>query len=128
MRPVLGASACVWRGEDVLIAKRGKPPFLWSLPGGHVERGESLIAAAARECLEETGVEAQLTHFVEFVEVIRADVHFVIACFTGQWLSGEAQAASDATAALWVKPAELAQFEMTTGTAELIGRARLLAR
>lgn len=128
MRPVLGASACVWRGEEVLIAKRGKPPFLWSLPGGHVEAGERLIEAARRECLEETGIAADLTHFVEFVEVIRADVHFVIACFAGRWLSGEAAAASDATAALWVKPAELARFEMTAGTPELIERARILTR
>ena len=33
-RPVLGASACVWRGEEVLIAKRGKPPQRQADGGG----------------------------------------------------------------------------------------------
>ncbi|WSU13293.1 NUDIX hydrolase [Streptomyces sp. NBC_01116] len=47
------------RGADVLVIERGWDPHkgMNALPGGHVDPGESSRAAAARELLEETGVQ-----------------------------------------------------------------------
>ena len=82
--PKLGASACVWRGGRVLLIQRAKPPIgIWSLPGGHVEFGETAHAAAMRELLEETGTTADLTAFVRLYEIIREKpaVHYAVVCY-----------------------------------------------
>ncbi|MGV9503611.1 NUDIX domain-containing protein [Streptomyces sp. NPDC003642] len=44
--------------QDVLLIQRDWPPHegAWALPGGHVDPGETSLAAAARELAEETGV------------------------------------------------------------------------
>ena len=49
------------RGE-ILFIKRGygREKGKWSLPGGHVDRGESYTRAAARETREETGVRVKI--------------------------------------------------------------------
>jgi 8-oxo-dGTP diphosphatase len=45
-------------GGKVLLIEREWPPHegAWALPGGHVDPGETSLAAAARELAEETGV------------------------------------------------------------------------
>lgn len=58
--PKLGVSASVWREGKVLLVQRAKPPLgIWAFPGGHVEPGERLEEAAARELREETGLSAR---------------------------------------------------------------------
>ena len=50
-RPVAGAGLVVFRGDEVLLIRRGKPPYegQWSLPGGKIEYGETAAEAALRE-------------------------------------------------------------------------------
>ena len=64
--PKVTAVTVVERGGRVLMVKRGLEPGigLWSLPGGYVDRGEPVEAAAAREVLEETGLEVDVTGLV----------------------------------------------------------------
>ncbi|MFF2787605.1 NUDIX domain-containing protein [Streptomyces sp. NPDC058049] len=52
------ADVVVIRGDEVLVIERGWPPHqgMLALPGGHVDAGETSLAAAGRELLEETGV------------------------------------------------------------------------
>jgi 8-oxo-dGTP diphosphatase len=127
--PRLGASACIWKEGKVLLIQRAKPPLgLWSLPGGQVEFGETALAAAGRELLEESGVTADLTTFVGLYEIIRATpaFHHAIACYGGVWRSGEAHASSDALDARWMAPAELGSFDFVPHVREAIVRAKTL--
>ncbi len=132
--PRLGASACVFRDGQVLIVQRGKPPAqaLWSLPGGHVEPGETALAAAQRELGEETGVTAHLEHLAGIFDIIQRDdggavtLHYAIACYAGLWRSGQAEAAGDALAVRWVSPAELSSLTFAPNVTEAIRRARML--
>ncbi len=44
----------------VVLIRRRNPPFGWAIPGGFVDYGETLEAAAVREAREETGLEVSL--------------------------------------------------------------------
>ena len=129
--PRLGASACVWRHGKVLLVQRGKEPWygVWSLPGGAVEFGETAREAAHRELMEETGVTADLQRLVDIDDAIMRDPsgnvikHYAIACFTGEWRSGEPIARDDAIAVRWARRDELDALAMTPGTAAYIRTA-----
>lgn len=46
--------------EGIVLIERKNPPPGWALPGGFVDYGESLEAAAVREALEETSLRVRL--------------------------------------------------------------------
>jgi len=110
MWPRACASAAVFRDGAVLLVERGKGPKtgLWSLPGGHIEPGETAAAAAAREVAEETGISARIMGLADINDVIVHDAageltaHYVICAFYGAWVSGEPAAASDSRDARFV--------------------------
>ncbi len=115
----------------MLLIQRAKPPLgLWSLPGGHVEFGETALAAAQRELLEESGVHADLAEFVGLYEIIRANpaMHYAVACYCGLWTLGEARASSDALKVRWVSPAELYHLDFAPNVREAITRAQALLK
>lgn len=64
--PKVSAICIVERGDKLLLVKRGNEPGygLWSLPGGYVDRGEVVEAAAAREVWEETGLTVEINRLV----------------------------------------------------------------
>lgn len=129
-RPATGVSTLVIRENQALLVKRAKKAGfgLWSLPGGHVEWGEPLREAAAREVLEETGITCDIVRLLDTIDIIHRSpdgqitTHYVVSVFLGRWLSGTAAAASDAADVKWVGPGDLASLPMTPGTADLVIR------
>ena len=59
-KPSLTADIVIFRGEEVLLIRRGGHPYLgcWATPGGFAEKNEELINTARRELEEETGYRA----------------------------------------------------------------------
>jgi 8-oxo-dGTP diphosphatase len=58
-RPLLAIYCLVLRGPQLLLLKRTGTKYasgFWSVPAGHVDQGEPLLAAASRELEEETGL------------------------------------------------------------------------
>ena len=56
------ASVAIVQDGRILMVQEGQWPArgLWNLPSGHVEEGEGILAAARRECREETGLDVHL--------------------------------------------------------------------
>ena len=103
-RPILSVGAVIFRGMDVLLIKRAKPPYQghWSIPGGKVEHGESLMAALKREILEETGVMIRPIGLIDIFEALPRspkDRHFIMVDYVAEWTSGEVEAGDDAVEA-----------------------------
>lgn len=132
-RPWVGIGCIVFRGERVLLVRRGKPPRLgrWSLPGGAQHLGEAAEEAARRELREEAGVEVGPMVLATVVDAIsrdeagRALYHYTIIDYAAEWLAGEAQAGDDVSEVAWAAPAELARFDLTPQTHHAISAARL---
>jgi len=121
---VLGVSARIEQGGRLLLVRRGKAPSrnFWSFPGGHVEFGESLANAAAREVREEAGIEVAIDDVIDRAEIIERGedggviLHYVLVVFGGRYVSGELAAGDDAAEARWVAPDEAGGLEMTPDT------------
>ena len=126
--PVIGVGAVVWRGDRVLLIKRGKPPLLntWSLPGGRQELGETVAEAARREVFEETGLDVVVHDVIAVVDSIHRDeqdaiqFHYTLIDVLAEWQSGEARAADDATAVAWATLDELSHYELWSETERII--------
>ncbi len=131
-RPYVGVGIVVFRGDEVLLVERTKPPIRnrWSIPGGAQEIGETVHEAALRELMEETGLEADVIGLIDVVDSItrdqdsRVQFHYTLVDFAAEWRSGEAAAADDVGVVRWVPLADLEAMGLWTETVRIIRRGQ----
>jgi len=129
-RPLIGVGAVVFNaGHEILLIKRGKAPHYgrWMVPGGTLEWGETLEAAAVREVREETGIEIEIEAFVEIIEALTPGpegFHYVIMDYAARAVSGTLAAGSDALDAVWVPVERLGDLDLTPELLRVIEKAR----
>ncbi|WP_171175704.1 NUDIX hydrolase [Ruegeria sp. HKCCD8929] len=107
--PFIGALAVVIHDGHVLLAQRGKQPDfgLWGFPGGHVEWGETVMQAARRELLEETGIVAEPRAYLDNLDLLRSDDtgvvthHYLLVGVDCAYVSGTPTPSDDAKDARW---------------------------
>jgi len=136
-RPILAVSAAIIRDGKVLIVRRARPPAggLYTLPGGGVEVGETLLEAVVREVREETALAVEPVALAGYREAIvrdaegRIERHFVILPFAARWIAGEPVLNDELSEAMWLDPPQIAGLTTTAGLADIVACAMtLLAR
>lgn len=134
---MIGVGAVVFRGDEVLLIKRGKKPFLgsWSIPGGGLNHGEALREAAMREVLEETGVEIDILALIDVFEALPRETtedgplrHMLLIDFVAEWITGEPQAGDDAVEAAFFPFEEALSRLDWDKTRQALARARDIRR
>jgi ADP-ribose pyrophosphatase YjhB (NUDIX family) len=124
-RPQVAVGAVLTDADGrVLLVQRGHPPAQgrWTIPGGRVERGETLAQALHRELLAETGLTAALGPLAEVFEYIDDEYHYIILDYRMTAPQGELQAGEDAVAARFYSLAEAAALPTTDGLLLILRR------
>ena len=142
-QPVVGIGGVVIEEGRALLIRRGSEPLRgqWSIPGGMLEVGETLQAGAARELLEETGLEVRVLDVIEVFDRIlyeeghsedgpgrRPRFHYVIVDYLCERVSGEARAGSDVTDVAFAREEEIGKYGLTETATRVLRKAFAMAR
>jgi 8-oxo-dGTP pyrophosphatase MutT (NUDIX family) len=105
---------------DVLMIQRSDNGN-WAVPGGAIDLGESMVQAAVRETLEETGIECRVTgivgiytdprHVILYTSNGEARQEFSI-LLTAEPVGGELATSDESSEVRWVPRDELAGFQL----------------
>lgn len=130
-RPLVGIGAVIVQGGRAILVQRGTEPLKgqWSIPGGALEIGETLRQCAAREALEETGLEVEAGKVLEVFDSIYRDAdgriryHYVLIDFICRITGGELRAGGDAAQVRWITLDEVASFDMAETARQVLRKA-----
>jgi ADP-ribose pyrophosphatase YjhB (NUDIX family) len=137
--PGVGVAVLVHAAGRLLLVRRARPPAagLWAFPGGRLELGESLEAAARRELREECGLELGELRQLDVEEAIFDEagaapgpglVHWVIVLFQAAPLTlperglPAIRAGDDAAEVGWFDEAGIASLPCLPSVLERAGR------
>ena len=133
-RPIVGVGAVIVDGDRVVLVKRAHEPLKgeWSLPGGSVEVGETLVDAVAREVREETGLTVRVGPLVEVLDRVhrgadgRVEYHFVLLDYRCTVVAGTLSHGSDASDACWARQDELQRYSLSDSAMRVVAKGLAL--
>jgi ADP-ribose pyrophosphatase YjhB (NUDIX family) len=133
--PLVGVGGIIIDEDRVVLVRRGRAPLQgkWSIPGGLLEVGETLRAAAEREVREETGLEVEIGELLGVFDRVVPDetgnirYHYVLIDFLCSVVGGSLRAGDDAEDAAWFRGEELEPLGLAPETLKVIrkGLARV---
>lgn len=135
-RPVVGVGGVVISDGKALLIRRGHAPLQgqWSIPGGTLETGETIVEGIERELAEETGVKVRVLELIEVFERIfrdkegRVQYHFVILDHLCEMTGGSIRAGGDVVDVAWAGEQELIKFGLTETATRVLKKAFRMAR
>jgi ADP-ribose pyrophosphatase YjhB (NUDIX family) len=111
--PKVAAAVLIEQHGRVLLVRRANEPFrgLWTLPAGFINGGEDPAEAAARECLEETGLSVRI---LRVLDIISGKEHprgadFII-IYQAEVIGGELKPDDDVDSVEWFERSSLPQL------------------
>jgi 8-oxo-dGTP pyrophosphatase MutT (NUDIX family) len=105
---------------DILMQRR-RDTGQWALPGGGQNIGETAVQGSIRECLEETGILAEVTGFLGIFTNPHHVVHYSSNdevrqqyenTYIGRPVSGEPTINDEADGVAWISPHDLDNYDI----------------
>ncbi|WP_086827345.1 NUDIX hydrolase [Streptomyces sp. NRRL B-24572] len=115
--------------SGAILLQRRRDTGQWALPGGAQDIGETAAECAVRECLEETGIVAEITGFLG----VYTNPNHIVAytdgeirqqyesTYIGRPVGGEPTVNDEADGVRFVQPADLAQYDIHASMRQQIG-------
>ena len=95
--PLVTVDAIIEINGGIILIMRKNPPYGWAIPGGFVDYGETLEAAAVREAKEETCLDVNLVRqFHTYSDPSRDSRHHTVTTMFIATATGTPKAADDA--------------------------------
>lgn len=110
----------IYRGERILLQNRVKKDWRgYTLPGGHVERGESIVEAVEREMKEETGLTIHDPKLCGIKQFPIENGRYLVFLFKTDKFEGDLRSSAEGVME-WVPRSRLPELETVADLDELL--------
>lgn len=110
----------IHRDDKLLLQNRRKKDWDgWTLPGGHIEKGESIVDTVIREMQEETGLMIHSPKLCGIKQFPTENGRYLVFLFRTENFSGEVRS-SDEGEMRWISRSELSDFNTVNDFDELL--------